>query len=181
MGIIYPNQSIEKRWRGALTRRLRQAPLEAFLTARQLPLAQAGTSQVADNLSCATVHLVEAAIGGASDLFVFNRLREAVAGPLACAVSQGVADAIDESASWRIAAMVSTTELLAPRIGFAFASQRAVAAAYAYIVKPLDAISSAAAQAVKTQQTRGLVRLIMRELPDIALSASRSAAIGSAG
>ena len=131
-----------------------------------------------DNLSCATVHLVEAAIGGGSDLFVFNRLRETVAGPLACAVSQGLADVIDESTSWRIAAMVSTTELLAPRLGFAFASQRAVAATYAYLVNPLDAISSAAAQAVKTQHTRELLRLILRELPDIAVSVSRSAASG---
>ena len=178
MGILYPNQSIEKRWRGALSRRLRQAPLEALLRALQLPVAQAGTSRVTDNLSCATVHLVETAIGGGSDLFVFNRLREAAAGPLACAVSQGLADGIDESESWRIAAMISTTELLAPRLGFAFASQRAVAAAYAYIANPLDVISAAAAQVVKTQQTRELVRLILRELPDIAVSASRSVARG---
>lgn len=119
MALIFPNEATARKWAGALESRLRRAPLEQFLVSRSLSFAKAGASQASDNLTRATVFIVE------SGLQAYFKERDhglataqhAVVGHCACLVSRAAAAAIREPATWRIPALVSTALLLSPWIG----------------------------------------------------------------
>lgn len=119
MALLFPNEATSRKWTGALESRLRRAPLERFLVSGYLSIAKAGAAQASDNLTRATVFIVE------SGLRAYFKERDhglataqhAVVGHCACLVSRAAAAAIREPATWRIPALVSTALLLSPWIG----------------------------------------------------------------
>jgi hypothetical protein len=118
MGLIHPNQSKTAHWNGALQGRLRRAPLEEFLRTRSLKIAD-GAARDCDNLARATVHLIQ----GGLELYFCHReeglaeSQHGMIGHLACLTTRAVAGLIEEPASWRIAALLGTAQLLSPWIG----------------------------------------------------------------
>jgi hypothetical protein len=119
LALVFPSDATARKWTGALEGRLRRAPLEQFLLTASLKLAGAGAAQTTDNLTRATVFIVEAGLqayckeknqGLAS-------AQLAIVGHFACLVCRAAAAAIQEPAAWRVAALVSTTLLLSPRTG----------------------------------------------------------------
>jgi hypothetical protein len=119
MGIVYPNKAVASRWDGALQARLRRAPLEAFLRSRSLSLAPAGASQDSDNLTRATVFIVEAGLKLRSIQaeHILGHRRQTAVGLSACLVSLALAQQISQPEAWRVSALVSTTRLLTPWLG----------------------------------------------------------------
>jgi hypothetical protein len=119
MGIVFPSDSVARRWNGALQERLRRAPLEEFLRVRRIVPAPAGVAQDSDNLVRATVLIVEAGL----TLYLNDRADElavpqrAIVGHVACLVSRALSDLISQPGGWRIVALVSTARLLSPWIG----------------------------------------------------------------
>lgn len=166
MGILYPKESIARRWDGALQARLRRAPLEAFLRAQSLPAAAAGASRDTDNLVRATVLIVQ----GGLDLYLTREQRltfshRPVVGHVACLVSVALAQQIFEPELWRNAAQISTARCLSPHIGLDAASMMAAAVArrfhkeIAIGVSPLDwRISKSATEAVSSSKSTALAR-----------------------
>jgi hypothetical protein len=154
MGIVFPSEKISARWNGALQCRLRRAPLEEFLSARQLKLARPGPAQVSDNLCRAAVWLVEA-------MTAETLGEEPDVAALACAVSHGLAAPIDEVCHWRVAALVSGCRLLTPRYGEKLAARHAAAAVRKYhrhylllgTAGELDVVRAAARSALRSQPT----------------------------
>jgi hypothetical protein len=131
MGILFPNEAVARRWDGALQARLRRAPLEAFLRTRSLVPAPPGVSQDSDNLTRATVLIVEA---GFSHYFADREeslawRQRPLVGHVACLVSHALAQQISEPDAWRIVALVSAARLLSPWIGLNAAAIAAATAA----------------------------------------------------
>jgi hypothetical protein len=119
MGIVYPSEAVARRWDGALKARLSRSPLEKFLRERSIATAPAGIAQDSDNLARATVSIVAAGLSGyfatrTGDLTVRH---QQITGHIACLVSCSLAGLILQPAAWRIAALVSTAQLLSPWIG----------------------------------------------------------------
>jgi hypothetical protein len=142
MGLVYPNESKTRHWDGALQARLKRAPLEEFLRASSLQIAN-GADRNSDNLVRATVYLVE---GG---LTVYFQGREdglaesqhATIGRLACLTTCAVARLTGEPAAWRIPALLSTAQLLRPWIGL----QAAACASASFIRQHSAALQNAPA------------------------------------
>ena len=115
MGLIYPNHSKTGHWDGALQGRLRRAPLEEFLRTHSLKIAN-GAARDCDNLARATVYLIQ----GGLEIYFCHReeglaeSQHGIIGRLACLTTRAVAGLIGEPASWRIAALLSTAQLLSP-------------------------------------------------------------------
>jgi hypothetical protein len=119
MSLVFPNETIARRWQGALEARLLRAPLEAFLKARSLASAPAGVAQDSDNLTRATVMIVEAGLARhLGDRGEGPRLsQQAVIGHVACLVSRSLTQMISHPATWRIVALVSAARVLSPWMG----------------------------------------------------------------
>jgi hypothetical protein len=119
MGIVYPNETIARRWDGALQARLRRAPLEAFLRGRGIDPAPVGAAQDTDNLVRATVTIAEA---GLLTFFAdreegLRTSQQAIVGHVTCLVSRTAAQLILQPEAWRTVALVSIARVLAPWIG----------------------------------------------------------------
>jgi hypothetical protein len=119
MAVVFPSETIARRWNGALQARLRRAPVEQFLVNRGIVLAPIGSAQDTDNLVRATLFIVEAGL-----MRYFGEPREqlseihcAVVGHVTCVVGSALAQLILAPAAWRTAALVSTARLLGHRIG----------------------------------------------------------------
>lgn len=119
MAIIYPRQEISRRWCGALQTRLRRAPLGRFLRAHSMTPALTGRSQSSDDLVRATVFIVESGLLQycRSHGQPLHEVRHAAVGQLACVVSRALAIRISEPSAWRVAALLSTAQLLRAHIG----------------------------------------------------------------
>ena len=132
--VLTPNETIAARWNGALQTCLRQAPLENFLRSRGLKWALSGESRLTDNLACGTMFLLD----GALNAFMLDcrgtlsAAQHPAVGQITCAVSHGLSTLIEESHSWRIAALVATVRCLAPYSGLDAAARVAAAAAREY-------------------------------------------------
>jgi hypothetical protein len=131
MGIVFPSESVARRWDGALQARLRRAPLEKFLRARAIVPAATGVAQDSDNLVRATVLIVEEGLS-----LYLNDHAEGLAAPqrgivghVACLVSRALAELISEPTAWRIVALVSTARLLSPWIGLNAAAMASASSA----------------------------------------------------
>jgi hypothetical protein len=175
--VLTPNEKIAARWNGALQARLRQAPLEIFLRSRGQKWVLSGDTRITDNLACGTLYLLD----GALNAFMvdcggtLSNSQHTVVGQIVCAVSHGLSTLIRESNSWRIAALVATTRVLAPYSGLDTAAHIAAAAARDYSAT-LNAgsqttdvvqIGSAAAVAVQSndnERALRVVQLIVRRL-----------------
>lgn len=172
MSLVIPKEAIAKHWRGALESRVRRAPLEHFLRRHAAPPAPSGVAQITDNLCRATVLLMEACLGDASDEFTFTELRDRALGPIACAVSAGLATRIQEENAWRIAALVSVCQLHAARLGFSAASRCAADIVQEYFAsyrqqRPSDSLSRialAAAEVLDSNDLQELKQLMLRHV-----------------
>jgi hypothetical protein len=93
--------------------------LEQFLVSRSLKLAKVGAAQASDNLTRATVFIVESGVHAYFKERAHGMAASqlAVVGHCACIVSRVAATAIREPTTWRIPALVSTALLLSPWIG----------------------------------------------------------------
>ena len=134
MTVITPNAKILARWNGALEARLRHAPLEAFLRSHGQKWASTGETRVTDNLACATIYVVGAALlqdGGAPPAALTVAQQSAV-GQIACATSSALALLIQEPTHWRTAALVGTARILERHLGLSAAARAAAAAAREY-------------------------------------------------
>jgi hypothetical protein len=168
MGILFPNEAVARHWDGALQARLRRAPLEAFLKARSQVPAPAGVAQDSDNLTRATVLIVEAGL-----LLYFDDREEglafgqrAVVGRVACLISLALAEQISQPDAWRIGALVSTAQLLTPWIGLNAAAMASGSAARQFekertqSVSPLDLqLMKAACNALNQDGTQATAKL----------------------
>jgi hypothetical protein len=78
-----------------------------------------GEARVSDNLACATIYFVEQALNECTPdgNGVLDATHHAAVGQAACAVSHGLAVLIQETNSWRIAALIGTARILASHIG----------------------------------------------------------------
>jgi hypothetical protein len=117
MGIVFPSAAVARRWSGALQARMRRAPLEAFLSTRDIAPARPGVARDTDDVARATVLLVEAALALSEAERPDRRPDEEEVGHLACIVSVSLAEAIGQPACWRIAALLSAATLLCPAAG----------------------------------------------------------------
>jgi hypothetical protein len=106
-----PPDCSARKWTGALEARLRRAPLEQFLLTGSLKRAGAGAAQTTDNLTRATVFIVEAGLQAycnEKDQGLATA-QLAIVGHIACLVCRAAAAVIQEPATWRVPALVSTT------------------------------------------------------------------------
>lgn len=116
MAIIFPSPTIARRWNGALQARLMRAPLEAFLRSHGRVPARTGVAQDTDDVTRAAVQLIETtfAMMSAARPPCGQFCDNAIVGHLACIVAQSLARLIDRPGVWRIAALLSTAQLLSP-------------------------------------------------------------------
>jgi len=131
MAIVFPNEAVAHRWNGARQARLDRAPLAEFLRAQAILPAPAGPAQDSDNLTRATVSIVEAGLARYGN-GVWGEIaapQRAVVGHVACLVSRSLAELIHQPGAWRIAALVGTARLLAPSIGLGAAAAASASAA----------------------------------------------------
>jgi hypothetical protein len=119
VALVFPGEPTARKWTGALEARLRRGPLEQFLLSSSLKVAKAGAAQASDNMTRATVFIVQA---GLQAYFKerdhgLSSAQLAAVGHCACLVSRAASAAIREPATWRVPALVSTALLLSPWIG----------------------------------------------------------------
>jgi hypothetical protein len=140
MGLIYPNHSKTGHWDGALQGRLRRAPLEEFLRTHSLKIAN-GAARDCDNLARATVHLIQ----GGLEIYFCHReeglaeSQHGIIARLACLTTRAVAGLIEEPASWRIAALLSTAQLLSPWIGLHASAYASACFVHQFTIRLQDA------------------------------------------
>jgi hypothetical protein len=128
--VIIPNSRIASRWNGALRARLRQAPLEAYLRSHGQKWALAGETRLTDNLACATIYIVSAALAQcAQEHRPLTAPQHPAVGQIACTVSSSLALLIQEPTQWRSAALVATARLLEKHVGLSAAAHAAAASA----------------------------------------------------
>jgi hypothetical protein len=128
--VIIPNAKIAAHWNGALRARLRQAPLEAYLRSHGQKWVLAGDTRLTDNLACATIYMLNAALARCLEEHRPLTVSQYPAvGQIACAVSCSLALLIQEPTQWRTGALVATARLLERHIGLSAAAHAAAAAA----------------------------------------------------
>lgn len=115
MAIITPPPDISKRWHGALSARLRRAPLERFLASHGLSSAAPGAAQNSDNVARAAIQVVTTYLDASKQMRVFSSSQRWGIGTATCALCETIASGIGEDSHWRIAALVSIARLLAPQ------------------------------------------------------------------
>lgn len=108
---------------------MRTATLEAFLRSRGRRWVAVGETRITDNIAAAALYIV----GLALDAYPAKPQgltvpQHQVLARITCAVSHGLASLIEESGSWRVAALVSAARLLAPYTGLNGAAQIAASA-----------------------------------------------------
>lgn len=157
MSILVPPPAIAARWNGALNSRLRRAPLETFLRSRALPFITKGPAQLTDNLARATVVIVTAGIEqyAAQRKRPLNERQFADIARMSCVISDDLAALIREPQSWRIAALVSSAQLLRRHIGLSAAAHLSAGIARTYETDrdregPVSEIGVLSALAVET-------------------------------
>jgi hypothetical protein len=186
--LIIPSAKIASHWNGALQARLRQAPLEAYLRSRGQKWVLAGETRLTDNLACATIHTVNAAlIGCIEEHRPLTASQHPGVGQIACAVSSSLALLIQEPTQWRTAALVATARILEKHIGLSAAAHAAAAAARDYsaglnggsLDVALLRIGHAARGAVETNEeadTANAVQLMVQRLASMSTDARDASA-----
>jgi hypothetical protein len=163
MALVIPSASIARHWNGALPARLRRAPLEQFLRARGLDVSNAGAARDSDNVARATVFLLEAGVTlyfqGAEDPPAKHQ--HAALGLAACSISHALAALIEEPASWRIAALISTAQVLRPWIGL-----NAAALASALIAREFTVSLEKSLPAADAELGKAAAAAVTRNDPD---------------
>ena len=191
MIILTPNATIARHWTGALQASLRRSPLESFLRFRSLPVANRGPARDTDNLTHASMYILGK--GLASYYRAFGRtlddVQQALIGRMACQMCFGVAALIGEPQSWRVAALLSTTQQLSPQNTLLAAARRAAAAADEFTQHVGDAsgdsgdIGALASAAIRSnsepvvEQIAGLIHESLASRYDIPAASSSAARI----
>jgi hypothetical protein len=134
--IIQPPESVARRWAGALQARLRRAPLENFLLANALKITFSSSIKDTDNIARAVIFIVNHGIAtycryhGPS----LSDVQQEVVARNACAASFGIARLIQAEPAWRVAALLSTAQLLSPYVGMNAAATRSTFSVRAFHV-----------------------------------------------
>lgn len=115
MAILRPSQIIAQQWDGALAASLRRAPLEGFLRTRALKVAPRGAARDSDNICRAALFLLRGPLLTVSDSL--SEAQSRLIGQVCCSVCDRLARLIDQPQSWRVAALVSTAQLLPRKLG----------------------------------------------------------------
>jgi hypothetical protein len=165
MTLLHPSETVSRRWAGSLQARLRRAPIEVFLRSRGLKVCASGASQLTDNLIRATVDIVGQNFTAAKPV---PEIEQVLIGSIACSVCHELTSLIAEPEAWRIAALVSSAELLSAGIGRQAAAFQAAATARDFVVKRqtqsvmpmIQSIGIQAALAVKTTRPEDLMRAV---------------------
>jgi hypothetical protein len=191
--VIIPNVKIASRWNGALQARLRQAPLEAYLRSRGQKWVLSGETRLTDNLACATIYMVNAALNECIEEHrgPLTAAQHPAVGQVACAVSASLALLIQEPTQWRTAALVATARLLEKHIGLSAAAHAAAAAAREYgagvnsgahdvEVLRIGHAARSAVEANEVPDTAKAVRLIVQRLASMSTHAPVSASDAAA-
>ena len=130
MSVVFPDERIAQLWNGALEASLRRAPLEAFLRSHALKVASRGPARDTDNISRAALLVLRMAMerrdAGARALSLAQCV---FLGQLNGRVCESLAALIEEPRCGRVAALVSTTQLLRPILGLLAAAKLAATAA----------------------------------------------------
>jgi hypothetical protein len=133
MTVIFPDERIAQLWNGALEASVRRAPLESFLRSHALKVASRGPARDTDNIARAALLVLRPAMerldAGARSL---SSAQCVFLGQLNCCVCESLAALIEEPRCWRVAALVSTTQLLRPTLGLLAAAKLAATAARVY-------------------------------------------------
>ena len=181
MTVIIPNVKIASRWNGALQARLRQAPLEAYLRSRGQKWVLSGETRLTDNLACATIYMVNAALNECIEEHrgPLTAAQHPAVGQVACAVSASLALLIQEPTQWR------------KHIGLSAAAHAAAAAAREYgagvnsgahdvEVLRIGHAARSAVEANEVPDTAKAVRLIVQRLASMSTHAPVSASDAAA-
>jgi hypothetical protein len=130
MAVVFPDEKIAQHWNGALQASLRRAPLEAFLRSHSLKVASRGPARDTDNISRAALLVLRMAMERRdAKARTLSMAQCAFIGQVNCCVCESVATLIEEPRSWRVAALVSTTQLMRPGLGLLAAAKLAATAA----------------------------------------------------
>ncbi len=122
-----PPESIARRWAGALQARLARAPLEQFLQRNALKITYASGIKDTDNVARAVIFMVKAGVDRYARYYgdTLSEQQQSALAQSACAACVGVAQLIGCEATWRVSALLATTQLLAPYLGMTAAASRA--------------------------------------------------------
>ncbi len=113
MAIVFPPAKIARHWNGALDSSRKRAPLVEFLRHRGLKVAQPGPGRNSDNISRATLFIVNRALRvGIGDKQALNPAQRLNVGQTACCICDCLASMIGDPNCWRVAALVSGTQLI---------------------------------------------------------------------
>jgi hypothetical protein len=130
MAVVFPDERIAQLWNGALQASLRRAPLETFLRSHILKVASRGPARDTDNISRAALLILRTALGRRDGKARALSVAQCeFIGQVNCCVCESLAALIEEPRSWRVAALVSTTQLMRPSLGLLAAAKLAAAAA----------------------------------------------------
>jgi hypothetical protein len=130
MAVVFPDERIAHLWNGALQASLRRAPLEAFLRAHDLKVASRGPARDTDNISRAALLVLRMALERRdAKARALNLPQCAFIAQVDCCLCESMAVLIEEPHSWRVAALVSTTQFMRSSLGLLAAATLAAAAA----------------------------------------------------
>jgi hypothetical protein len=139
VALVFPNERIAQHWNGALQASLKRAPLEAYLRSRNLKVAGRGPARDSDNISRATLWMLRTAMGRIADRTqALSLVQCGFIGQVACCVCDGLAALIGEPRSWRVAALVSTTQLMPRSLGLLGAATLAANSARQFTRRSVD-------------------------------------------
>jgi hypothetical protein len=126
--LLHPSRSVEEKWRGALTRRLKRRPLEAFLRAHALTFAPPGPIDDRRNLKSATEFMLGSACAAYRQSVSFVDEHVAILTQIACAAATGVGRLIEEPGAARVGGLSAAVQLLAAEDNYVLAAR--IGAAY---------------------------------------------------
>jgi hypothetical protein len=165
MAIVFPPERIAQHWNGALEASRKRAPLEEFLRRHALKVAPPGATRNSDNISRATLFIMTTVLRRhRSEKNTLKRQRDAI-GQLTCCLCESLAALIGEPRSWRVAALTSTAQLIAPGFCSLAAASAAASAARDFTNRPRGAagsqrLTTLASEAVSRNSALLLLQLI---------------------
>jgi hypothetical protein len=165
MAIVFPAERIAQHWNGALEASLKRAPLEEFLRRHALKVAPPGATRNSDNISRAALYIMTAVLRRRSSEKNSLESQRDTLGQLTCCLCESLATLIGEPRSWRVAALTSTAQLIAPGFCSLAAASAAASAARDFTNRTRGAVSlqrltTLTAEAVSRNSALVLLQLI---------------------
>lgn len=129
MSIVFPDERTAQRWNGALEESLKRQPLESFLRSKGLKVAPRGPARDSDNISRAALFVLRMAVARLPETQPLSSVQCVFVGQATCCICDSLAALIKEPRAWRVAALVSTTQLMPRSVGLLAAANLAATAA----------------------------------------------------